>query len=69
MKINDVEINDHALKARVGNFVVYDVDYLLNNLAREIYLLESTRHATVSAFSVKAFLEYQEHEKEKSNEQ
>ena len=31
------------LKRMKGNQVTYDVDYLLNNLAREIWLLERYR--------------------------
>lgn len=31
------------LKARHGNYVVYDVDYLLDNLAREVNIMESVR--------------------------
>ena len=31
------------LKARSGDYVTYKDTYLLDNLAREIYLLESTR--------------------------
>lgn len=32
-----------VLKRMSGNQVTYDVDYLLANLAREVYLLESYR--------------------------
>ncbi len=32
-----------VLKHMSGNQVTYDVDYLLDNLAREVYLLESYR--------------------------
>ena len=39
----NVEIKDGTLKARHGRYVVYDVDYLLKNLSREIYLLESSK--------------------------
>jgi hypothetical protein len=39
----NVEIKDGTLKARHGKYVVYDVDYLLKNLSREVYLLESSR--------------------------
>ena len=38
-----LEIHEKSLKSRHGNFVVYDVDYLLDNLAREVALLESSR--------------------------
>ena len=31
------------LKSRHGNHVVYDVDYLLDNLAREVNIMESAR--------------------------
>ena len=34
-----------TLKARSGEYVIYKVDYLLDHLAREIYLLESGRNA------------------------
>ena len=40
-----VELNDSIRKARKGNLVIYDIDYLLENLPREIYLLESYRKA------------------------
>ena len=33
----------NCLKARHGEYVVYKIDYLLDNLAREIYLLKGTR--------------------------
>lgn len=33
----------NCLKARHGKYVLYKVDYLLDNLAREIYLLERVR--------------------------
>ena len=33
----------NCLKARHGEYVVYKIDYLLNNLAREVYLLKGTR--------------------------
>ena len=32
-----------VLKKRAGEYVTYRVDYLLDNLAREIYLLEALR--------------------------
>lgn len=34
-----VELKDGIKKLRSGNFVVYDIDYLLENLAREISML------------------------------
>lgn len=34
-----VELRAGMKKFRTGNFVIYDIDYLLENLAREIYLL------------------------------
>lgn len=34
-----VELKDGLKKFRLGNFVVYDIDYLLENLAREIFML------------------------------
>lgn len=38
-----IEVNDNIKKLRKGNIVVYDIDFLLDNLAREVYLLESYR--------------------------
>lgn len=37
-----VELKDGLKKFRSGNFVVYDINYLLENLAREIFLLYQT---------------------------
>lgn len=34
-----VELKDGLKKFRSGNFVVYDIDFLLENLAREIFML------------------------------
>ena len=31
------------LKKRYGEYVTYKVDYLLNNLTREVYIMESAR--------------------------
>ena len=36
-------IEKTALKARHGDYVLYKIDYLLDHLAREIYLLESAK--------------------------
>lgn len=36
---NTVELKDGMKKLRSGNFVIYDIDYLLENLAREICML------------------------------
>lgn len=36
-------VEDSLLKARHGKYVLYKDDYLLDNLAREIALLESVR--------------------------
>ena len=30
-------------KIRTGNYVIYDIDFLLDNLSREVYLLEESR--------------------------
>lgn len=38
-----IAITDGTLKARVGKYMIYDIDYLLDNLSREVYLLESYR--------------------------
>lgn len=39
-----IDIDDKVLKARVGNLVIYDIDYLLKHLDREIELLKKHRH-------------------------
>ena len=39
-----VELKDGLKKFRSGNFVVYDINYLLENLAREVYLLMGAIH-------------------------
>lgn len=36
-------ITDKTLKARHGNYVLYKVDFLLDNLAREVNIMESAR--------------------------
>lgn len=36
-------IDENILKARHGKYVLYDVDYLLNNLVQEVYIMESAR--------------------------
>lgn len=36
----------HVLKARHSDYVIYQVDFLLNNLGKEIYILESGRRGT-----------------------
>ena len=35
-----IDIDDKVLKARVGNLVIYNIDYLLKHLDREIELLK-----------------------------
>ena len=40
-----IEVNDGVRKARHKNLVIYDIDYLLKHLAREIYLLEGYRQS------------------------
>ena len=39
-----IRLEDGLKKARYGKYVVYDVDFLLDNLAREVNIMESTRH-------------------------
>ena len=36
-------IEEGLKKARNGNYVIYDVDFLLDNLAREVNIMESAR--------------------------
>ena len=43
-KKHTIVIDDSIMKMRCGDIVAYNVDYLLKNLAREIYLLEASRH-------------------------
>lgn len=38
-----IEIPEKTLKYRKGNYVLYDVDYLLDHLAQEVFLLENYR--------------------------
>lgn len=38
-----IRIEDGLKKARRGNYVIYDVDFLLDNLAREVNIMESVR--------------------------
>lgn len=35
--------NEKVLKARHGDYVIYQVDYLLSNLAREVCIMEEAR--------------------------
>lgn len=41
-----VNVPKGTVKTTCGNYVIYDRDYLLENLPREIYLLEGTRQVT-----------------------
>ena len=34
---------DGLKKSRLGNYVIYDVDFLLDNLAREVHIMEGVR--------------------------
>ena len=36
-------IAEGTLKARHGDYVLYKVDYLLDNLTREVYIMEGAR--------------------------
>lgn len=38
-----IEVADGTLKARKGDYVIYNVEYLLKNLTREVYMLEDYR--------------------------
>ena len=52
-----LDVNDNVLKAHIkndkGDFVVYDIDYLLNNLTREVYLLEKYRQDRKNVINTK----------------
>ena len=39
----NINVADGVLKARKGDYVLYNVDYLLDHLAREVHLLEEYR--------------------------
>lgn len=36
-------IDNGTLKARYGDYVLYKVDFLLDNLTREVYIMEGVR--------------------------
>ena len=38
-----IDIPEKTLKFRKGNFVLYDIDYLLDHLSQEVHLLEEYR--------------------------
>ena len=38
-----ISLEDGLKKARRGKYVIYDVDFLLDNLAREVNIMESAR--------------------------
>lgn len=38
-----ISLENGLKKARRGNYVIYDVDFLLDNLAREVNIMESAR--------------------------
>lgn len=40
-----------TVKARFGNYIVYDIDYLLENLSREITLLTQARDSETPTFT------------------
>ncbi len=40
-----------VVKARFGNYIVYDIDYLLENLSREITLLTQARDSETPTFT------------------
>ena len=40
-----IDIPEKTLKFRKGNFVLYDIDYLLDHLSQEVHLLEQYRRS------------------------
>jgi len=40
-----------TVKARKGNFVIYDINYLLENLSNEIYILMRAKYAQTPTFT------------------
>lgn len=38
-----IDIPEKTLKFRKGNYVLYDINYLLDHLAQEVFLLENYR--------------------------
>lgn len=53
-----IDIQDGTKKMRIGKYVVYDTDYLLDNLTREAEILEKARKRKVSKFDEKEFDKY-----------
>ena len=52
-----------TVKARKGNFVIYDINYLLENLANEIYILMKAKYAKTASFSGTISMSPEDHEK------
>lgn len=46
----NIDIKDGTKKIRLGNYVVYDVDYLLDHLASEVSLMYSAKQRNVAVF-------------------
>ena len=40
-----IEIPEKTLKYRKGNYVLYDINYLLDHLSQEVHLLEEYRQS------------------------
>ena len=38
-----IEVPDKVLKMRIGNLAIWDLDYLLDNLPREVKMLEELK--------------------------
>ena len=52
------EIPKKTLKYRRDNFVLYDVDFLLDNLSMEVYLLENYRQHKDEHAKLKIFADF-----------
>lgn len=59
----NVEIKKGTMKMAVGNYVIYDRNYLLDNLSREIYLLATNKQRTVKKFSKEDFERFVDEQK------
>jgi hypothetical protein len=59
-----IEIRDDCVKYRQGKYVVYDVDWLLSNLAGEVALLWDSRKINVKNFNREEILKSGSEEKE-----
>lgn len=46
----NIDIKDGTKKIRMGEYVIYNVDYLLDHLAQEVAIMENARQRNVAVF-------------------